>query len=87
MFQLCSAFLGFQTIIFSILIPTNLVLAEEERPKSALKWITVSEAEKLPNGFCNEDLVRFGEGPCIVGEAAPEPSFSSIIMAPIIMVR
>ena len=68
MFQLCSALLGFQTIIFSILIPTNLVLAEE-RPKSALKWITVSEAEKLPDGFCNEDLVRFGEGPCIVREA------------------
>ena len=64
MFQLCSALLGFQTIIFSILIPTNLVLAEEERPKSALKWITVSEAKKLPNGTCNEDLVHFGERPC-----------------------
>ena len=63
MFQLCSALLGFQTIIFSILIPTNLVLAEE-RPRSALEWITVSEAKKLPNGTCNEDLVRFGKGPC-----------------------
>ena len=57
MFQLCSTFLAYQKIIFSILILTNLVLAEE-RPSSALKWITVSEAKKLPNGFCNEDLVH-----------------------------
>ena len=68
MFQLCSALLGFQTIIFSILIPTNLVLAEEERPRSALEWITLSEAEKLPNGVCNEDLVHFGDPkwPCTI---------------------
>ena len=65
MFQLCSTFLAYQKIIFSILILTNLVLAEE-RPSSALEWITVSEAKKLPNGLCNEDLVRFGEGPCTI---------------------
>jgi hypothetical protein len=64
MFQLYSTFLAYQKIIFRILILTNLVLAEE-RPRSALEWITVSEAEKLPNGLCNEDLVHLGEGPCI----------------------
>ena len=64
MFQLCSTFLAYQKIISSIVILTNLVLAEE-RPRSALEWITVSEAKKLPNGFCNEDLVLFGEGSCI----------------------
>ena len=30
----------------------------------------MSEAKKLPNGICNEDLVRFGEGPCINGTEA-----------------
>ena len=61
MLHFYAGLLGFHTLLFSISpFSPLLVLAEDQRPRSALEWITVSEAEKLPNGFNNANLIRKG---------------------------
>ena len=61
MIHLYAGLLGLHTLLFSVSpFPPLLALAEDQRPRSALEWITVSEAKKLPNGFWNSNLVRDG---------------------------
>ena len=60
MIHLYAGLLGLHTLLFSVspFSTPLLVLAQDQRPKSALEWITVDEAKKLPNGFLNENLLR-----------------------------
>ena len=62
MIHLYAGLLGLHTLLFSVSLFSTplLVLAQDQRPKSALEWITVDEAKKLPNGFLNENLLRNG---------------------------
>ena len=63
MIHLYAGLLGLHTVLLFSVSPFYtplLVLAQDQRPKSALEWITVDEAKKLPNGFLNENLLRNG---------------------------
>ena len=59
MIHLYAEFLGLHTLLFSVLPFSTplLVLAQDQKPKSELQWITLDEAKKLPNGFLNDNFV------------------------------
>eukprot|EP00092_Neocalanus_flemingeri_P093696 GFUD01119100.1.p1 GENE.GFUD01119100.1~~GFUD01119100.1.p1 ORF type:complete len:369 (+),score=68.54 GFUD01119100.1:2-1108(+) len=50
---------GHLLLIVLVCLPFCLV-AGNDRPRSALKWISKSEAKKLPSGYLNENLIRPG---------------------------
>ena len=63
MIHFYAGMLGLHTVLLFSVSPFYtplLVLAQDQRPKSALEWITVDEAKKLPDRSLNDNLLRVG---------------------------